>query len=92
METAQGVSEISDLECLESSPQFVREGLIVLSTGPAVAQALEGGQIIDKHSCEKAFLMWSLFCISLIEEMSENGITVFFSKTAITHVAINLQR
>lgn len=58
----------------------------------AVAQAPEGGQIIDKHSHEKAFLMCSLFCISLTEETSENGITVFFAKTTITHIDINLQR
>lgn len=64
----------------------------MLSTGAAVAQAPEGGQIIDKHSHEKAFLMCSLFCISLIEEMSENGITEFFAKATITHIDINLQR
>lgn len=63
----------------------------MLSTGAAVAQAPEGGQITDKHSHEKAFLMCSL-CISVIEEMSENGIIVFFAKTAITHIDINLQR
>lgn len=64
----------------------------MLSTGAAVAQAPEGGQIIEKHSHEKAFLMCCLFCISLIEEMSENRNTVFFSKTVITHIDINLQR
>lgn len=53
--------------------------------------AAEGGQIRDKHSHENAFLMCSL-CISIIEEMSENGIIVFFAKTAITHIDINLQR
>lgn len=57
----------------------------MLSTGAAVAQAPEGGQIIDRRTHEKAFLMCSLFCISLTEEMSENGITVFFTKTTITH-------
>lgn len=92
LKTAQGASEISHLQCLESSPQLVREGLIVLSTGAAVAQAPERAQIIDKHSHEKAFLICSLFCISLIKEMSENGITVFFSKTTTTHITINLQR
>lgn len=92
MEAAQGAYEISNLQCLESSPQLVREELIVLSTGAAVAQAPEGGQIIDKHSHEKAFLICSLFCISLIKEISENGITVFFSKTTITLTDKNLQR
>lgn len=61
--------KISDLQYLESSLQLVREALEL--------QAPEGGQIIDKHSHEKAFLKCSLFCISLIEKMSENGITVF---------------
>lgn len=50
----------------------------MLSTGAAVAQAPGGRQIIDKHSHEKAFVICSLFCISLIKEMSEDGITVFF--------------
>lgn len=64
----------------------------MLSTGAAVARAPGGRQVIDKHSHEKPFLINSLFCISLIEEMSENGITVFFSKTTITLKDINLQR
>lgn len=64
----------------------------MLSTGAAVAQAPGGRQIIDKHSHKKPFLICSLFCISLIEAMSENGITVFFSKTTITLRDINLQR
>lgn len=64
----------------------------MLSTGAAVAQAPGGRQIIDKHSHEKAFLICSLFCISLIKEMSEDGITVFFSKITITLRDTNLQR